>query len=171
MKNSYLKLIAVTVLCCVYWGGVGAQCPSDLILKKQSEVDSFPKNFPWCKKIVRSLTVSGDISSLDSLIQLTAIHDLSIKSNFNLLNLKGLENVKEFNTLNISNNYEMSDISQIANIYKINTLTIDNNPSLRTIDGFDSINEIKAIINWHNADRNSVGTFLVRSKQNFPSQN
>ncbi len=143
MKNSYLKLIAVTVLCCVYWGGVRAQCPSDLILKKQSEVDQFPQKYPNCKQLRYSLSVSGNIMSLDSLIQLEKGVGIYIESNVGIEHLNGLSNITEIRDLTIRSNPKLTDISTINKIKTIYSLIIKNNSTLKSIDGFDSLTIIE----------------------------
>ena len=145
MKNSYLRLILITVLSCFYWSGLKAQCPdANVNLTNQLEVDSFLKKFPNCTNFGYSAYISGDIQSLAGFTQFRAIRKLFISST-SLVNLDGLSNLEELDALYINGNNKLNNINAITNIKKVNNLNIDNNSSLLSINGFDSIDTCEII--------------------------
>jgi hypothetical protein len=174
MKNSCLRLIVVLFLCGWYGGGLKAQCPDyTLVLNTQKLVDAFPKEFPNCKELQYALTITGDVNSLDSLIQLVKGKSIFIQVNSELTDLNGLSNCKEIETLSIKNNPKLVDISVIGNVKKITSLTIETNKSLVTIAGFDSIQEMKTIIINNNEELKQINGFsnLTRIGSNLHIQN
>jgi len=174
MKNSCLRLFVVLFLCGWYGGGLKAQCPDyTLVLNTQKLVDAFPKEFPNCKELQYALTITGDVNSLDSLIQLVKGKSIFIQVNSELTDLNGLSNCKEIETLSIKNNPKLVDISVIGNVKKITSLTIETNKSLVTIAGFDSIQEMKTIIINNNEELKQINGFsnLTRIGSNLHIQN
>ncbi len=92
MRISWMFCLFVLL----FVGRVGAQCPDyTLVLNSQKLVDAFPKGFPNCKELIYALTISGDVTSIDSLIQLKKVPYLYIQDNKELTNLNGLSNIQE----------------------------------------------------------------------------
>lgn len=142
MRNSCIICLFVLL----FVGRVGAQCPdASITFTTQNQVDQFPKNYPGCSDFMYGLNINGNISNLDSLIQLNTILDINILNTQNLLDLDGISNLKSINTVNIYNNKSLNDISAIAHVNQLNNLIIDANPKLKLVVGFDSILEIKGI--------------------------
>lgn len=93
MKKSLL-------FCCICFISIfalGQNCvPTALIFQSQSQIDSFPINYPNCTSITGSIGVVGqNISNLDSLSQITNIQgSLQILDAPNIVSLEGLNSLK-----------------------------------------------------------------------------
>ena len=93
-EKSIYNLLIFFFICTNY--GLGQTCPNGSItLESQQQIDDFPTNYPGCTEMAHILSINdaiaGDITNLDSLIQLTVIKfGLSITDCDNLNDLSGL---------------------------------------------------------------------------------
>src|SRR4029078_6247929 len=63
---------------------------------RQSQIDSFPINFPGCSSIFGEIEISGpDIMNLNALIGVKEILDLKISNTTNLFSLAGLDSLQD----------------------------------------------------------------------------
>jgi len=74
----------------------GQNCvPIAIVFDTQAEVDAFPTDYPGCTSIEGSLGITGSVTNLDSLIQITSIgEDVLINNSSTLVNVEGLNNVQ-----------------------------------------------------------------------------
>jgi hypothetical protein len=139
----------------------GPTCPAgDVTLSNQTEVDDFVTQYPTCNTIDGNLTITGNVSDISGLTNLTTINgnlnvssttvltaltglnnvatvngNVTISANTALTSLNGFSNLANFSgniTINANNN--LNDISALANVpYTIvNGLSINNNSNLST---------------------------------------
>jgi hypothetical protein len=123
--------------------------PGTLVLNEQSEIDSFPTNFPGCENILGSLTIMesspGSITDLSPLGQLKTVHgNLRIRENDSLTNLYGIHNLDSVGgDLKIQLNPVLTSLSELINLKHINEeLNIWGNTALQSLSGIDSLDRI-----------------------------
>ena len=100
-------------------------CPENLYLISQADVDAFKVNFPNCTHIPGDVELDGSINfqddpltSLDGLSNLVSIGQrLTIKNHPNLPNLQGLNNLESVDFL-----FLLSDCNQLKNLSGLNGL-------------------------------------------------
>jgi hypothetical protein len=69
-----MKILFVLSLLWCHAGSLFSQCPTDLYLDSQVEVDSFAIKYPGCDSIKNDLTVAGTgISNLEGLSVLRSV--------------------------------------------------------------------------------------------------
>ncbi len=77
----------------------GQTClPGGITFTTQQQIDDFPADYPGCSEILGNVVVSGqtlfEITSLDSLYSITAIHgNITMSNCYNLPNMQGLHNL------------------------------------------------------------------------------
>ncbi|MBK9791771.1 MAG: gliding motility-associated C-terminal domain-containing protein [Sphingobacteriales bacterium] len=109
-------------------------------LTRQSEVDSFPINYPGCDVVDGILAISGyNITNLDSLKILKRISGLHIEICPNLLNLKGLDSLKKVDNLYIYANESLLSMQGLSNLDTIGNFDVTDNNSLLNFQGLVSI--------------------------------
>ena len=139
MKNTHLFhslycTFRLTILFLIILSSVQLRaqvdCERNFILQKQSQIDSFHLNFPSCCESPKSIYIMGsDITNLDSLVYVKQIRqDLIIQNNAQLLNLKGLRNLRS-----VSRNFFLF-----------------NNKELTHVDGLDMLSYSKILKIWQN---------------------
>ena len=113
-------------------------------LTRQSEVDSFPINYPDCDVVEGLLIISGDdITNLNGLISITQINYLIIKDNLSLSNLTGLNSLKNIVVqLSIENNYNLTTLDGLNSLKSINGISIINNRLLLNLNGLYSLSSV-----------------------------
>ncbi len=120
--------------------------PDGITFTTQSQIDSFPNNYPNCTEIEGSLIVKGnwsDIVSLDSLSSVVSIGgSLEITWNEDLTDLSGLDNITIIGgSLNISDNEYLTSLSALQNLVSIGgDLIVEYNSALTTLSGLENIN-------------------------------
>lgn len=118
-----------------------AQCPNEIVLFTQSQVDSFSINYPNCSQVKDlTITLSGDISNLSSLRVLSG-HQGSIgiwAYGREDVTLDGLEHIDSIDYLGIS---QSKNIKGLSGVRFINYLFFqnDNNFDLSGLTGLDHI--------------------------------
>lgn len=123
--------------------------PQGIHFSTQSQIDSFPINFPNCSEIQGSVRISGgifsNITNLDSLCTLISIgEDLTIDSNNSLANLNGLNNLTSIGgDLLIFRNHYLISLSGLNNLTFVgNNLFIGGTNTLTSLSGLENINTI-----------------------------
>lgn len=148
--------------------GAKAQCPgTPLTLTTQTQVNSFPSNYPGCTHLNVTVTIQGGgITNLDSLIYiesiskslfilncptLTSLHGLANLSNIGveltiencdaLVSVDGLESLPFIGgSLEFFGNASLSDLSALSGVGYINgSLLITQNPALVDLSGLDNV--------------------------------
>jgi len=148
--------------------------PGGITLSRQTQIDSFPLNYPGCTGIegfvIVSESVSGDITNLDSLAQITTINEncyiqynsalldlqglsgltsvgyLRITSNAALISLEGINALRNSNQVEITNNDLLVDLTALSNLDTVAaTIYIYSNFSLPSISGWDSLKTVGAL--------------------------
>ncbi|MFZ1678216.1 MAG: T9SS type A sorting domain-containing protein [Saprospiraceae bacterium] len=117
----------------------------DVILSRQTQIDSFPYYFPVCDFYKGSMTIkertAGDIQNLTGLTQIKAISgNLSILDNAALISLAGLDSLHELGgSIFINRNLSLTDLSPLKNIdaktlntnyFNVQHFQIIDNPNL-----------------------------------------
>jgi len=125
------------------WPASGSRClTGGITFTSQSQVDSFPINYPTCTEITGNVEITGsDITHLDSLQQVVRINgDLDIYTNPLLPNLIGLENINQVTgDILIAGNNNMPNLMGFPGITEINELQIISNTALTTLQGLESL--------------------------------
>ena len=138
-------------------------------LTRQSEVDSFPINYPGCDVVDGSLVISGndivnlnglrnlkytnnvlEISNNPYLTTLDGLNSLSFQGSFNILNnpllinLNGLDNLNFVTYFTIKNNSSLINLRGLEHLKKC-SLFLQDNISLVNLKGLDSLNTISGL--------------------------
>ena len=110
-------------------------------LTRQSEVDSFPINYPGCDVVEGGLTISGsDIVNLNGLIGIKRIKQyLKIINNPILVNTNGLNSIKVAGNIAFDNNNSLTSITGLNNVDTISSLDIRNNYNLIQLVGLSNL--------------------------------
>ena len=126
---------------------------SIITLTRQSEVDSFPINFPGCDFIGGGLTISGnDIVNLNGLKKIKRVIFLDINNNPNLNNLKGLDSLRYIGDFNVENNNSLLNFEGLNRIDTIFYSNIRNNNALINLIGLDSLVYVRRLGIYFNSN-------------------
>ncbi len=97
-------------------------CPTDLILESQIDIDNFPISYPTCTTIPGDViiqSVDSDINNLDALNQITEIGgSLVIVENPALENLSGIDQL-----ISIGKDFEIDQNPLLTNLHDLSRLT------------------------------------------------
>ncbi|RZK04337.1 MAG: hypothetical protein EOO46_16805, partial [Flavobacterium sp.] len=113
-----------------------AQCPVNLYINSQADIDNFATNYPGCTQITGGLHISGaDITSLDGLNGLTHIGErLQIIGADNLTNVDGLSSLVSIGAfIDIYLNDSLTDLSGLENVVfgpSFGSIVLEANPNL-----------------------------------------
>ncbi len=112
-----------------------------ITLTRQSEVDSFPINYPGCDIIDGYLTISGnDIVNLNGLIGLKRINGyLKIKDNQILNNLKGLDSIHYITYFEINKNNSLLDFDGLNNLDTVFNFEVNGNNNIYNFNGLKNL--------------------------------
>ncbi|NQT78400.1 MAG: T9SS type A sorting domain-containing protein [Bacteroidetes bacterium] len=118
--------------------------PEGITFRTQSQIDSFPINYPNCTEIEGYVTIipKSEIVSLQNLNAITSIGgQLMIGGCNSLSTLSGLNNLQNIGgSLTIVSNYNLMNLTALNNLRSIGfTLTIFNNDRIKTLFGLDSL--------------------------------
>jgi hypothetical protein len=118
---------------------------NDLLLTRQSQIDSFPILYPDCDEfdnvIIDGENASPQITNFDSLKYLSVInHDLDIR-NTNVINLNPLNNITKIGSyFYLTNNLDMQTLG-LFNMWELGGVVFVNQPNLHELnDLFGSLN-------------------------------
>jgi len=157
---------------------LSAQClPDGITFSTQTQINSFPTNYPNCTVIGGTVTISGtDITNLDSLNMVTQvvgglyIHDcsslssisalsnldslgwLSVNSTTTLSNFQGLDNITYLAGVELNFNLGLTSLAGLNNVDTIaGCLAMAHNDSLIDLSGLGSLKYIGSCfdINWN----------------------
>ncbi len=130
-------------------------CPTDLILESQIDVDNFPISYPTCTTIPGDViiqSIESDINNLDALNQITNIGgNLVIVENPALENLSGIDQL-----VSIGGDFEIDQNPLLTNLHALSKLT--------SIGGTFAIGEninLSQLFNPTNNQFNSIGSDLL----------
>ncbi|MDP2685878.1 MAG: T9SS type A sorting domain-containing protein [Aequorivita sp.] len=127
------------------------QCPNGFVtFTSQSQIDNFIINYPNCTEINGTLkieeNVSGGITNLNGLAQITEVETLRIQYNSALTNLNGLNNLTTITNdqssgrLLIRNNQSLENLDGLENLQEVQRyFTILENPMLSSIEGLGNL--------------------------------
>ena len=129
-------------------------------LTRQSEVDSFPINYPGCDVVEGSLTISGDdIVNLNGLIGIKkVIYQLEIKNNPSLVNFNGLNTLKSAEILYVSNNNSLLNFLGLDNLEKVTSRFYVNSNDL--LINFNGLNKLDYVYNFSIRVNNSLTNLI-----------
>ena len=165
-KHPFLLVLAIIMSALA--GGLHAQIsclPDGISFTSQTQIDSFPVNYPGCTMIEGSVFILEDVNagiiSLDSLYPISSIggdlqigsFDPSANKNVALEDLKGLESLTAIGgSLLVSNNASLKSLDGLDNLTSIgNSIYIGNNdpdlglsgnPALISLYGLHKLTDI-----------------------------
>jgi hypothetical protein len=148
--------------------------PSGITFWHQSEIDSFPINYPICTEIEGSVKIFGnDIANLFGLISIKSIDEsLIIENAVSLPDLHGLDSLKSIGLgVTISGNFALSTLSGLEKLESIgDALYIWHNPDLQNLQGLENLKSLGATLSIENNDKlvnligldslTSIGTWI-----------
>lgn len=162
--RNRLRLVLLLILVVLIWPFfLSAQSclPEGIEFTTQSQIDSFPINYPNCTEIEGTVMISGglDISNLLGLSSVNTIGGhLVIVGCHALSNLAGLEGLTRIDSiLAFQQNGILSSLSGLEGLTSIgHDLIILGNPSLTDLSGLDGLNSVEGMI-W--AESNALTSF------------
>jgi len=126
-KLKFAKALKIIVLLLFSCSVLHSQCPGNLYIYTQAEVDSFPKNYPNCSSIPGDVEILGDVNNLNALSSITSIGgNLDIRDADNLADLWGLENLTNVEYLAIRESDNIMDLSALNNLTSVKAISIQN---------------------------------------------
>jgi hypothetical protein len=163
------KLISIYIIILTSHFSFSQSClPEGITFTRQSQIDSFQINYPYCSDIEGNVTISGnDIKNLNGLITLKRVTGiLTIEDNPELMSLSGLDSLAtigvHFSTnhyaLIIKNNPELIHLNGLANLMILGGgLFLDNNDILVNLTGLNRLTSIGGNLNiGHNYELASL---------------
>lgn len=155
MRSKHYPFLSLRILafliCLLTWlyGAAQSCLPEGITFTSQAQLDAFPANYPGCTVIEGTVlieeSVSGDITRLNGLAQVTAIGQyLEIRTNNALTDLQGLESITSIGgRLNIASNNTLSSLTGLENLSSIGaSLGISSNHSLDNLDALAGLHSI-----------------------------
>lgn len=144
------NMIKSTLACMMFLGlgiiGLSQPClPDGIQFTKQSQIDSFPINYPNCTEIEGSVSIEGlsiqNLLGLNSIISIGG--NLSIHANYNLESLNGLNNLHTIGgDLLIRSNFAIINLYGLENLSTVlGDLWLYNN-TLQALDGLSRLDSI-----------------------------
>lgn len=138
--------LTITLLYCLVYLGIYAQCPTNLILQTQQEVDAFPATYPGCTFIPGSIRIeSSSITNLDSLYSIQFVQvNLNLIDNVGLMDFDGLHNLEAIGgDFNLINNQSIVDFSGLLKLESVGkSFNVFDNVGLVSMDGLVQFNSI-----------------------------
>jgi len=146
--NMFIRALAISVV--AVQGSMAQSClPSGITLDHQSQVDSFPINYPGCVNVLAHMIIfpvtPGAITDLSPLSQITTIGgQLWINDNNALTSFQGLHNVTSVGShLRIRYNSAVLDLNGLNSIKTVGgEMDISNNNGLEHLNGLDSVTSV-----------------------------
>ena len=169
MKRALKGLFLCLIMALLMPRSLTAQSclPEGITFRTQSQIDSFPINYPNCTEIEGDVKIipKSEIVSLDSLRAITSIGgQLMIASCIDLPTLSGLNNLQNIGgSLTIASNLKLMNLTALNNLRSIGfTLTIFNNDRIKTLFGLDSL-DAETISNLDISYNNSLSWCAIES--------
>jgi hypothetical protein len=150
-----LKFYVLTVCAIALTLDLKAQCPADITLSSQTDVDSFPAVY-GCSMISGALVISGnDITNLDSLSMITDVginmygQGIVIKDNPVLTDISGLFSHSSGKTtgIEINNNDALTNLDGLQHVWEIGGygFVLTGNDALVNIGALSKVTMISLI--------------------------
>ena len=119
-------------------------CPDYFSPTTQQQIDDFPSNYPNCTAVGHlDLHFPGNITNLDSLIQLTSVTDYVEIGFFepnNIADISGLQNITSIGSYLQITGTQLTDLSGFQNLTSVGDyVTIAVNPNLTTLSGLENL--------------------------------
>ncbi len=123
--------------------------PEGLTFTRQSQIDSFPIQYPSCSFVngnVSIIFLNEPLSGLDSLYPITSIKgNLIIQYANGLEDLEGLQNLTFIgNNLDISFMESLKSLKGLESLQSIRRLQLIDNPRLKNLKGLDNLSLVKS---------------------------
>lgn len=157
MRRKIRQLGLVSLMMFVFYStGYSQSCLSDgIVFTRQSQVDSFPINYPNCSKIDGDVTITGfDISNLSGLNTLTSVGGkLIIGRAAQPTGLSGFEGLNNLDTIyggfGVENNSKLKSFSGLNHLTFIGGgFYVEGNDSLTSFMGLTNVHNIAGDIFW-----------------------
>ncbi|MDB5228443.1 MAG: large protein [Bacteroidota bacterium] len=147
MIPRFYKVVLISILLSVCISASSRNCipyGTNINLSSQSQIDSFPINFPGCTVVNGSITISGNnILNLNGLSGLKKIYSLEVRYSPSLVNLNGLNNVDTVLSLNIENNITLTSLTGLDGLMYSNNISISDNPLLLNFTGLGALKKVE----------------------------
>ena len=127
--------------------------PDGIELTSQSQIDSFPINYPSCSEILGNILISesipNNITNLDSLNQIETINGwLRIEYNTSLSDITGLENLTIIGDgLRIINNPSLASLSGLDSLTVVSDLFVTYCDALESLTGLEGLTTLGGSLN------------------------
>lgn len=141
---------------------VKAQCPVDLVLSSQSDVNDFPTDYPGCSNVdgyLRVVEYGSGITNIDSLYPIDSIAGkFEVKYCWGLSDLDGLDNLSFIGGDFIINQTTLlADFNPLSNLQEIgHGITITENEGLKSLNGLENITNLGDVSIQLNDSLNSL---------------
>ncbi len=138
MKSKYHnQLIYIIIL--IFLGTIHLKSQEnctlgDMNFIRQSQLDSFIIQYPYCKQVDNIQIYGPDINNIHALQNLNFISQLTI-ANTNIHSLKGLDSLRRSDKIVINNNDQLQDLKILSHLHFTKAITIINNDALVTFEG------------------------------------
>jgi hypothetical protein len=146
LKTIMKKTIFTFVLTVIILSGntFAQSClPAGITFTSQSQIDSFPFNYPGCSEVIGNLRVENNtILNLNGLSQITSIGgSLELIGNTSLTNLSGLENLTSIGkTLDLYYNTTLTSIQALSSLTHVGeNIWVDDNFALPNLEGLNNV--------------------------------
>ena len=153
-----LKWIVLAGLLLPFSNTMAQSClPNGITLDTQSQIDSFPINYPGCVTVMAHVLIfpvtPGAITNLNALAQLTTIAgQLWINDNASLTTLNGLHNITSVGShLRVRYNSQIEDLDGLNGLATVGgELDISNNSKLLALTGLNALTSVGTNANISN---------------------
>jgi hypothetical protein len=146
-----MKNLLFLILTCLQIATLFSQCPLELNFNKQSQIDSFPINYPNCRSIPKSVNINqvfsfdSDISNLNGLLGIDSIGENLWINGSHIKNLHGLDSLKFVNNQLSIGLDSIENLEGLGNLNFANGLYIENCRNLRSTKGVEKLKSASLI--------------------------
>jgi len=144
-KNLLLAILFTSYFSII---NVNSQCPDVPVeFTTQSHVDQFLTDYPNCTSLI-GLTISGSVSDLIGMENISSVGYLLINNNNALTNLMGLNNLETiWGCFEIENNTALTSFEGLDKLAIVDeNVVIHNNDSITNFHGLDSLVIIRSFL-------------------------
>lgn len=133
-------------------------------LTRQSEVDSFPINYPGCDVVEGELIITGgDINNLNGLNMISKAYSIQISNSF-LTSLIGLSMLDTVYNLRIDYNSLLTSLNGLNTLSYVGDFYIRSNPMLINMTGLSNLKKVAT--DFHIQDNQNLSDFTGLTKLN-----
>ena len=112
------------------------------ILASDAEIQAFA----GCGRVDGDLTIAGDVTSLEPLAAIEAVHGtLSVESTTRLQSLDGLERLRVATGISLHHNRELDDVTALSSLHQVSRLSLSGNPQLETLRGLEGVQTLERL--------------------------